>query len=979
MTALPPLPSFSDVFQALHGCAPYPWQERLASHVVESGRWPAVIGVPTGAGKTAALDVALYALAAEADLPPTARRAPRRVVLVVDRRTIVDQAFARAQAIRRGLVEATGGPLLPFAVRLRALMGPHAEFEEPLQLALLRGGVPKDDGWARRPDQALLAVSTVDQVGSRLLFRGYGVRPTLQSLHAGLLGHDTLFLLDEVHLARPFEETLGEIAGRWRHWRDVELPDRWQSTALSATHGSADAFELDEADRATPQLARRLAAHKALKRVQSASKTHDTRGRPHRGWIKSLRTEVESALAAGARAVGVVVNRVDTAAALTASLSQLSAEVLQVTGRMRGADRVEASQRLANRAGPDWRGRRSDAEPPFICVATQCIEAGADLDFDAMVTEIASLDAVVQRVGRLNRTGDHPQAAVTLLAPSDIDELDDVIYGRAPVAAWGWLGSLTSSLVGPDALAGPLRSATDDAFLPRAPAAVLVPAHLDLLAQTGPAPYPDPEPALYLHGLAPARPEVQIVWRADVSLDEPEAATARLAAVPPTAFESLALPIGAARRWLAGETEMGSFGDAGGEAEAGHITRAPTSTVALRWDGEHATPVDLARLRPGWTLVVPSELGGLSSGTFTGTRGLDSVRDAGDLGRTIRSGRVVVRLDRRVHGEADPHTGQLRWPAQINAPPPVPDGHDQSMATARRAVGDWLKAPGSLGDDPAPLIELLRQLQSTGARAEVVDGVWVLTGTSRLPTSVVLALAQGEWPPPGDDSRTADGGSVVAQRPVALLDHLHHVGAWAEGFARAVGLPAWLADDLARAARWHDLGKADPRFQVLLHDGDEIRAAAGQTLAKSGSAMADRGARKRAWARACLPAGFRHEMASVKLLTACSAGQALLDEAHDPDLVLHLIAAHHGHARPLAPAEDHRDARRVSRIQVSVDGEELTAPGDHALDRLDSGVSERFWRVQRRYGWWGLAWLEAVLRLADHRASEAEERDGVAR
>jgi CRISPR-associated endonuclease/helicase Cas3 len=59
-----------------------------------------------------------------------------------------------------------------------------------------------------------------------------------------------------------------------------------------------------------------------------------------------------------------------------------------------------------------------------------------------------------------------------------------------------------------------------------------------------------------------------------------------------------------------------------------------------------------------------------------------------------------------------------------------------------------------------------------------------------------------------------------------------------------------------------------------------------------------------------------------------------------------------------------------------LDGTRIAGSSDHRLARLDSGVTERFWLLVRRYGWWGLAWLEAVLRLGDHRRSEEEQKEG---
>ena len=279
---------------------------------------------------------------------------------------------------------------------------------------------------------------------------------------------------------------------------------------------------------------------------------------------------------------------------------------------------------------------------------------------------------------------------------------------------------------------------------------------------------------------------------------------------------------------------------------------------------------------------------------------------------------------------------------------------EELAALAVTPQWQWLKdAAGALAEEYRS-----RRPRMTWYPGE--DGGFVLRGARRLPKYMATA-----------STPTSEDDSYSATVRVPLDRHLRGVEEWASCFGADVGLPVSLVEDLALAARWHDLGKSDPRFQALLHGGSLWAAqTAGGLLAKSASLPTSSRERRRAGLESGYPAGGRHELLSVRLI---ESAPELLETAHDRELVLHLVASHHGYCRPFAPVVF--DSAPVI-VESAILGHQVSANSDTGLERLDSGISERFWLLLRRYGWWGLAWLEALLRLADHRRSEAEQRAG---
>jgi CRISPR-associated endonuclease/helicase Cas3 len=213
----------------------------------------------------------------------------------------------------------------------------------------------------------------------------------------------------------------------------------------------------------------------------------------------------------------------------------------------------------------------------------------------------------------------------------------------------------------------------------------------------------------------------------------------------------------------------------------------------------------------------------------------------------------------------------------------------------------------------------------------------------------------------GDDS------SYGTRGPITLNDHTEHVLAEVKRVS-SLNADENVRKDLELAARLHDLGKCDRRFQALLH-GDRVAAATGPLLAKSALRPSTSDERARARAVAGVPPGWRHELLTLSLLTEATMEESPLHEASHRELVLHLIATHHGFCRAVAPIVDDSSPPPAA---ITWNGARLRSEQRQLWPRLDSGITDCFWRLVREFGWFGLAYLEALLRLADHRASAKE-------
>lgn len=407
MASDPRADSFKEFFKlATNGFAPYGWQLQVAVDGL-----PDVLPVPTGLGKT---EVALaWAWRLLVDKKPE----PMHLVVCLPMRSLVTQTVQRL----RTYFDALKAKQPEIDVKVHQLMG---------------GAI--DDEWAGQPDKPWVLVGTQDQLLSRALNRGYAMSRFEWPVHFGLLNNDCRWLIDEVQLMGPGLWTTSQLD--WmRRTRFLSLkpcPTTWMSATVGTSFlGTTDRVREAPAEPSNEQRAfedkLRMAldsdsllewwreARRPLAWWQPEAAAQPTTGRgKKRGAAKPAATAAATpdVIAASVKAKHeagtlslVICNTVDMARAVFGVLSTIDHKVL-LTSRFRREDRARHEQRLIDFDAQRKAGTLPKDDPGLICVSTQVIEAGVDISAHRLLTELAPWPSMLQRLGRLNRKGDDQDA-----------------------------------------------------------------------------------------------------------------------------------------------------------------------------------------------------------------------------------------------------------------------------------------------------------------------------------------------------------------------------------------------------------------------------------------------------------------------------------------------------------------------------------------------------------------------------------------
>jgi len=637
---------FEGCFRALTGHQePFHWQIELF-HSFCRDAIPARLTLPTGLGKTSIMAIWLAALGWQARREGGAVRLPRRLVWVVDRRVVVDQATQEAEELADRL-SSDSAELVPLVEGLAALWRGGPCGGPPLAVSTVRGERADNREWSQDPCRPAIVVGTVDMVGSRLLFSGYGDGRRRRALHAGLLGQDTLMVNDEAHLTPAFAALLERV-------RDIAGGERPARTMLLS------ATPRDTRDPAFPEdLGRDLANRLFRDRYRAIKRLHLTPDDEAQKAIQRL------ALQPDRRTVVFVRSPKDAqrfAAAIESAHKGVRVPLL--TGMQRGWERDQlledpVVQRFLSKAAP-----APGAEPCWL-VATSAGEVGIDLSADRLITDLDTADHLLQRFGRLNRFGETVGEAHVVYSPKQLTGEKGNAAGLK--ATLDYLRTLSE--VSPETLR--MRPPPAVALSAEPRFAPLLPWHVDVWSMTSISAGEWPSRPSVEHWLRGddeegTPPETYIAWREDVADLASSAVTARdreevLECYPVLAQERLKSYTGELCKALKGSSYLAK------------------KVIVIAADGEiHAQTLgDLLQKRGIFryaTLLLPPGVGHLDRNGIVDWSKSTAELSEGELARYDKSTTEARTRVRLAPGEPEPETGlRRRYTVELS---PEDEGED---------------------------------------------------------------------------------------------------------------------------------------------------------------------------------------------------------------------------------------------------------------------------------------------------------------
>ena len=864
------LHQFSETYRRLTGHRPLPWQETLYERLIrERDDFPTNVSVPTGLGKTSIIAIWLIGLACR----PTS--IPRRLVYVVNRRTVVDQTTTEVEKLRTNLE--TSGLMEPLR-RLCAL--PETE-RIPLAISTLRGQFADNREWSADPARPAVIIGTVDMIGSRLLFIGYGVGFKGRPLHAGFLGQDVLLIHDEAHLEPAFQELMQAIQReqeRCREFRPFRVIALTATTRNGGNHETR--FGLTDLEKHPPAripdppeeplhvVWRRLKAPKKIIFHNLESEKEQLPGR-------ILDLCLDNRFVESGRAILIFVRSVENAEKTVARLRKEKQNVQQLTGTMRGfeRDRLPMDSVFA-RFMPT--GDYSQEVGLHQCGRSRRKSLGRSPNLRSH-----HLDSMAQRFGRVNRFGDCADTEIHIVHPTSFNRDDE--YERKRQETLALLQHLNGN-GSPLALANIDPDRQTAAF---APAPTILPVS-DILFDTWSMTTihrelpgcPVVEP--YLRGSEQEFPETYVAWRKEVSL-------------PAHLLESYR------------HSREDLFEDY--PLKPHELLRDRSDRVA-----KHLIAIckRAGKSLPSWTLDQRGYIKQLTIADFTER----------ELKERIQHCTVLL----------PPESGGLDDNGSLDGLSPkandVADEWRDEDGNACR-LRRWSDKPNP---EPVDGMRLVREIDTQPDADEDME-----RAAEELRDEGLGARRGRYWRWYVRPRSADDEGSTTALVPIPLNAHTNQVGAYAKKIAAALDLPADMQVALELSGRFHDLGKRRELWQRSIGNPNPT-----DWHAKSG----------RRWKPLDITS-YRHELGSLLDVQNEIEFRGLNDDGGD--LVLHLIAAHHGRARPHFPSDEIFDPDPNH--------------SEALIERIAIEVPRRFARLQRRYGRWGLAYLESLLRAADWAAS----------